>query len=189
MGHQNLSKYAVMVPLVELDGELNVLFEERSHHLKRQPGEICFPGGKIDAGDEHALAAAIRETCEELGLDRGHIEPIGPLDYIINPFHIVYPYVARISGYDQIRANPDEVASLFCVPLEYLREYTPELHWVDFHAAPRDNFPFDHIPNGRNYKWKTGTVPEYFYYYENRIIWGLTARILHHFLDLTKPQQ
>ncbi|MBP1155363.1 MULTISPECIES: CoA pyrophosphatase [unclassified Paenibacillus] len=186
MGHQHFFKYAVMVPLVEINGELNVLFEERAHHLNRQPGEICFPGGKIDEDDADEMAAAVRETCEELGLDQQAIELLGPLDYMITSFHIVYPFAARISDYDQIRPNPDEVASVFGVPLEYLRSSTPELHYVDLSVSPRDDFPYDRIPNGRNYKWGRGTVPEFFYYYEGRVIWGLTARILNHFLEVTK---
>ncbi|GAB7053319.1 CoA pyrophosphatase [Paenibacillus sp. YK5] len=186
MGHKNFLKYAVMVPLVEINGELNILFEERAHHLKRQPGEICFPGGKIDAGDKDERAAAVRETCEELGLAQHEVEVIGPLDYLITSFHIVYPFAARISNYDQIRPNPDEVASVFCVPMEYLRSHAPELHYVDLSVAPREDFPYDRIPNGRNYKWGKGTVPEFFYYYKDRVIWGLTARILNHFLEVTE---
>ncbi len=186
MGHQNLFQYAVMVPLVEVHGELNILFEERAHHLKRQPGEVCFPGGKIDVGDENEKAAAVRETCEELGLDQSYVEVIGPLDYRVTPFQIIHPFAGRISDYNKIRPNPDEVASVFCVPLEYLRSCIPELHFVEFQTAPSDNFPFERIPNGRDYKWRTGQIPEYFYHYEDRVIWGLTARILHHFLEITK---
>lgn len=188
MGHQNFFKYAVMVPLVEVNGELNVLFEERAHHLKRQPGEICFPGGKIDAVDKDEVSAAVRETCEELGLEREAVEVIGALDYLITSFHIVYPFAAKISDYNQIGPNPDEVASVFYVPLEYLQSHTPELHHVDLSVIPREDFPYDRIPNGRNYKWGRGTVPEFFYYYKDRVIWGLTARILNHFLEVTKSK-
>lgn len=188
MGHQDLFKSAVLVPLVERDGQLCVLFEERAHHLKRQPGEICFPGGRIDPEDPDELTAAIRETCEELGLERGLVEPVGPLDYIVTSFQIVHPFVGRIDGFANIRPNPDEVASVFCVPLAFLRSTSPELHYVDLKMIPPEDFPFHLIPNGRNYKWRTGKVPEYFYFYEDRTIWGLTARILHHFLDVTKQE-
>ncbi|MFC4766793.1 NUDIX hydrolase [Effusibacillus consociatus] len=186
MGQENLFKSSVLVPLVEHNGELCILFEERAHHLKRQPGEICFPGGRIDPTDEDELAAAIRETREELGLGNSSIEPLGSLDYIVTPFQIVHPFVGRIADFAKIRPNPDEVASVFCVPLAYLRKATPGLHYVDLKVIPPEDFPFDQIPNGRNYKWRTGKIPEYFYYYEDRIIWGLTARILHHFLEMTK---
>lgn len=185
-GFQNLNQFAVMVPLVEVDGEWNVLFEERAHHLKRQPGEICFPGGKIDLGAEDEKTAAIRETCEELGLESQYVEVIGPLNVLVSPFQIVYPFAGRIIGYDKIRPNPDEVASVFCVPLAYLLSYTPELHFVELRVTPPEHFPFERIPNGRDYKWRTGKIPEYFYEYEGRTIWGLTARILHHFLELAK---
>lgn len=186
MGHHKLNQFAVLVPLVEINGELNVLFEERAHHLNRQPGEICFPGGKIDLGAEDEKCAAVRETREELGLAAEHVELLGPLNVLVTPFHIIHPFVGRISRMDNIRPNPDEVASVFCVPLEYLLSQTPELHFVDITVTPPENFPFDKIANGRDYKWRKGSIPEYFYYYEDRVIWGLTARILHHFLELAK---
>ncbi|WP_018133476.1 NUDIX hydrolase [Effusibacillus pohliae] len=189
MGQQQLFRSAVLLPLVEQNGELCVLFEERAHHLNRQPGEICFPGGRIDPTDEHELAAAIRETCEELGLEREAVEPLGPLDYIVNSFQIIYPFVGWITDFAKIRPNLDEVASVFCVPLSYLRNTTPDLHYVDLRVTPPDDFPFDRIPHGRNYKWRSGKIPEYFYFYGDRVIWGLTARILHHFLLVTQEER
>lgn len=188
MGSQSLFKSAVLVPLAEQHGELGILFEERAHHMKRQPGEICFPGGRIDPSDRNELDAAIRETCEELGLAKNQIEPVGALDYIVTPFQIVHPFVGRITDVDQIRPNADEVASWFCVPLSFLQKAEPELHFVDLQMTPPADFPFDLIPNGRNYKWRAGKIPEYFYFYEDRIIWGLTARILHHFLEVAGPR-
>jgi coenzyme A diphosphatase NUDT7 len=186
IGHRNLSKSAVLVPLVEIDGETHILFQERSKNLRRQPGEICFPGGRLEEGDEHELAAAVRETCEELGIGPEEVEPLGPLDYLVNPFQIVHPFVGRIRNIEKICPNPDEVESVFYVPLQVLRTAVPDLHNVDFMVVPPDDFPFHQIPNGRNYNWKAGKIPEYFYTYEDRVIWGLTARILQHFLEMTK---
>ncbi|NEU34154.1 CoA pyrophosphatase, partial [bacterium LRH843] len=59
-------QFAVLVPLVQKQDELHVLFEVRAHHLRRQPGEICFPGGKIEPNDSTPQDAAVRETTEEL---------------------------------------------------------------------------------------------------------------------------
>lgn len=184
MGYETLFQSAVLVPLIEQDGSLSVLFEQRALHLRRQPGEIGFPGGRIDPQDIDPQAAAIREACEELGIDADQIEIVGPLDYVVTAFQIVYPFVGRIKRPEHIRPNPEEVAEVFLVPLEKLRTARPELHFVDVRMEPPDDFPFERIPNGRDYKWRSGQIPEYFYEYEGRVIWGLTARILHHFLTL-----
>lgn len=184
MGHQTLFQSAVLLPLIEQDGELYVLFEKRALHLRRQPGEIGFPGGRIDPQDHDPQAAAVRETCEELGIEADQIEVIGPLDYVVTAFQIVFPFVGRIKQPELIRPNPDEVADVFKVPLKHLQTTRPELYLVDLHMEPPDHFPFDLIPDGRQYKWRGGQIPEYFYEYEGRVIWGLTARILHHFLKL-----
>ncbi|GAX90358.1 NUDIX hydrolase [Effusibacillus lacus] len=188
MGSENMHRFSVLLPLVERDGEVSVLFEERAHHLNRQPGEICFPGGRIDPEDSNELAAAIRETCEELGLEPDQIQPLGSLDYMVTPFLIVHPFVGWIADYRKIRPNPDEVSSVFCVPLEVLRNSKPEVHTVDLKVMPPDDFPFQLIQGGRNYKWRSGKIPQFFYFHGDRIIWGMTARILHHFLEVIKNE-
>ncbi|BCJ86346.1 NUDIX hydrolase [Effusibacillus dendaii] len=186
MGHENLFKSAVLLPLVERNGEWCVLFEERAHHLNRQPGEICFPGGRMDPDDVNPQMTAVRETCEELGLRPTDLEILGELDQVINQFQMVQPFVGRIFDWERIQPDSNEVASVFFVPFDFLKHTEPDLHYVDLQMTPREDFPFEKIPNGRNYKWRKGQVPEYFYEYEGRIIWGLTARILHHFINLVR---
>lgn len=186
MGHQALFQSAVLVPLIEQNGQLYVLLEQRALHMRRQPGEIGFPGGRIDPHDRDPQAAAVRETCEELGIDADQIEIVGPLDYVVTAFQIVFPFVGRIKQPELIRPNPDEVANVFCVSLKHFQEASPELYLVNLRMEPPDHFPFDLIPDGRHYKWRGGQIPEYFYEYEGRVIWGLTARILHHFLTLIR---
>ncbi len=177
---------AVLLPLVECEDELGVLFEVRAHHLKRQPGEICFPGGKVDENDANEEAAAVRETCEELGLSPGQVQVYGPLDVLIGAFPLmITPFVGTIP-YEAIVPNPDEVAKVFAVPLSVLYQMQPKRFDVPVKAHPDEDFPFHLIPGGRNYKWRTYTLPEYFYCYEDKVIWGLTARILRHFLELSR---
>ena len=65
MGLEQLPKYSILLPLVEVENETHILFEVRSLKLRRQPGQICFPGGKIDENDRDQQHCAIRETCEE----------------------------------------------------------------------------------------------------------------------------
>ncbi|GAB7386868.1 CoA pyrophosphatase [Bacillaceae bacterium] len=185
LGSEEYFKSAVLLPLVERDGQLHVLFEVRAKSLRRQPGEICFPGGKVDACDGSELDAAVRETCEELGVPRGAITPIAPLDFLVTPFNsIIYPFVGTIDAPGRIRPNPDEVAEVFYVPLAYFSTVKPERHDIKLVVQPPEDFPFHLIAKGKYYNWRTGHVPEYFYTYQGRVIWGLTARILHHFLAL-----
>jgi len=179
---------SVLLPLVEYNNEPGLLFEVRAHHLKRQPGEICFPGGRVDAADPDDAAAAVRETCEELGLDRSQVQLLGPLDVLVGAFPLmIAPFVGRIP-LEAVSPNPDEVAEVFVVPLRQLYAMKPQRFDVPFQARPTDDFPFHLIPGGRQYKWRTYVLPEYFYFYEGKVIWGLTARILRHFLELTRPE-
>lgn len=186
LGYKDLKKYAVLVPLIEQSGEISVGFEVRAKQMRRQPGEICFPGGKVDEADRSDKDAAIRETSEELGLPKEDIEVIGDLDILINMFGFTLsPFVGKLLHPERIAANKDEVEEIFFVPLCELRVMKPDLHYIDIQARPPEEFPFERIPNGKNYRWRTGKVPEYFYEYEGKVIWGMTARILHHFLEVT----
>jgi peroxisomal coenzyme A diphosphatase NUDT7 len=187
LGQEQFSRFAVLLPLIEKDDEFHVLFEVRAFHLNRQPGEICFPGGKIDENDKNAQEAAIRETVEELGIEKANITNIFPLNYIVSPFDtIIYPFVATISHPHKIKPNKEEVAEIFTVPLSFFQQTEPEVYHVHFKVEPEANFPFDKIPNGENYNWRARKMDEHFYYYENKVIWGLTARIIYHFIELIK---
>ncbi|MBS4216081.1 MULTISPECIES: NUDIX hydrolase [Neobacillus] len=189
LGSKKFSKYAVMVPLVLKGDEVHVLFEVRSLQLKRQPGEICFPGGKIDSHDEDAEAAAIRETNEELRIDREEISKVYPLDYMVSPFGmIIYPYAGFIKNLEKVNPNPSEVGEVFTVPLSFFFEKEPEIYHIEFKMEPEKNFPFDLIVGGENYNWRARGMEEYFYLYEDKVIWGLTARILAHFIELIRGE-
>ncbi|SDQ95120.1 NUDIX hydrolase [Virgibacillus salinus] len=182
LGSEGFSKFAVLIPLVEKDDGINVLFEVRSHSLKRQPGEICFPGGRLDDQDQTEQDAAIRETTEELGINRTDISEVHPLDYLVSPFGmIVYPYAGFLGRTDHIEPNPSEVEEVFMVPLKFFMETEPEIHRVNMGIEPEENFPYELIVGGRNYNWRSGKIDEYFYTYENKVIWGLTAKIISHF--------
>jgi peroxisomal coenzyme A diphosphatase NUDT7 len=185
LGSEKFSKYAVMVPLIVKEDGIHVLLEVRSLELRRQPGEICFPGGRIDVQDDDEKAAAIRETVEELGINYEHITEVHPLDYMISPFGmIIYPFVGCIDTPTSIVPNPSEVGEIFTVPLSFFIKNNPEIYHIEFRAEPEENFPFDLIVGGENYNWRTSGIEEYFYRYEGKVIWGLTAKILAHFIEL-----
>ncbi|MET3507499.1 NUDIX hydrolase [Halalkalibacter oceani] len=179
---------AVILPLVYENGELSILFEVRAHHLNSQPGEICFPGGRIDSDDPTPQLAAIREVTEELGLKREYIKPLAPLDILVTPFRgIIYPFAAVLENIESITPNQAEVDHIFTVPLSFLYTYEPKRYEMKLHFEPDEHFPLDQISNSRTYAARTNTLTEFFYYYKQYVIWGLTARILTHFLDLTRP--
>jgi coenzyme A diphosphatase NUDT7 len=187
LGSESYSNYAVLLPIIEKNNELHVLFEVRSLLLRRQPGEICFPGGRVDASDKDEKYTAIRETFEELGIPKEDIHDVFPLDYMVSPFGtIIYPFVGFIQNPEQITPNPDEVAEIFSVPLTYLQETNPEIYQINFKLEPEEEFPYHHIKGGEKYKWQARQMEEHFYYYGDKVIWGLTARILSHFLELVQ---
>ncbi len=185
LGSKKFSKYAVMVPLIQKDDGIHVLFEIRSLNLRRQPGEICFPGGRIDSQDLDEKAAAIRETNEELGITEKDISEVFPLDFMLSPFGMmVFPFVGVIRNPDMIQPNPAEVGGIFTVPIDFFIKNPPEIYHIEFKVEPEENFPFDLIVGGENYNWRTRGIEEYFYLYEEKAIWGLTALILSHFIEL-----
>ena len=185
MGSHEFSKYAVLLPLVQKEDGLHVLFEVRAYHLRRQPGEICFPGGKVDITDRNEQETAIRETSEELGIEKSRVVDVFPLDYLVTPFGmIIYPFAGVIHDAEDIMPNEDEVAETFTVPLDYFKTIKPEIFSIHYSVKPEEDFPFDLIIGGENYNWQKRQVDEYFYRYEGKVIWGLTARILTHFLGL-----
>ncbi|MDL4843138.1 NUDIX hydrolase [Aquibacillus rhizosphaerae] len=185
LGSQSFSKFAVFIPLIKQDNQINILFEVRSEKLRRQPGEICFPGGRIDENDKTAKDAAIRETSEELGVIKKNIVDVTPIDYVVSPMGmIVYPFAGRIDNPETIEPNTEEVGEIFTVPLTYFLETKPEKHRLTLGIQPDDDFPFDLIDGGENYNWRTLEVDEYFYNYEGKVIWGLTAKIISHFAEI-----
>ncbi|NMC27572.1 MAG: CoA pyrophosphatase [Syntrophomonadaceae bacterium] len=187
--HERLIKNAILLPLVEYEGETCVLFEKRASHMKRQPGEICFPGGGVEAEEKGQAISAIRETCEELGLQSEDIELIAPLDIMVSPFDmIIYPYLGYIKDYARIAINPDEVDSVFCVPLEFLLSHQPIKTKMELSVDAHQDYPFELIPQGRDYPFRRGAYPVFFYLWKDKVIWGLTALILHHFLELLQQQ-
>lgn len=187
---QNEADYfpsAVMLPLVEVNGELELLFEVRSAGLARQPGEICFPGGRIEAG-ETPDQAAVRETAEELGVPQGSLQLVGPLDYLISPIGVMlYPFAGRISTLANIRPNPAEVDEIFTVPLSWLLAAEPETAFMEVATRPLPGFPLQDLPSGYSRKWRArAKYPVLFYRYEQRVIWGITARVLCDFLRIVR---
>ena len=185
MGEKHFRTYGILVPLIVKNDEIHILFEVRSEELRSQPGEICFPGGRYEKNDQTVKVTAIRETAEELGIKQDQITQVYQLDYLIQSMErrMIFPFVGFIDA-DKIHPNPAEVSEVFTVPLEYFRHTEPDIYPLQFQIADNKEFPFHLIPGGKNYPFRMRAIQEYFYIYEGYCIWGLTAKILNHFLSI-----
>lgn len=171
--------YSVLVPLVERGGELNILYEVRAETLRTQPGQVSFPGGRIEEG-ETAEQCAVREACEELCLKPEDIEIISPMNYLHTYSNFtMYPYLGTID-YDaciSVSASPEEVKEIFFVPLKYLMETEPLIYNSDIYPKVPSNFPYEIINEKNGYNWRKGTTSIPIYQFEGYAIWGMTALI------------
>ena len=169
-----VSEYAVLLPLVEQDGELCLLYETRAETLVgHQPGEVCFPGGR-------------REKGEKLGIPREAIEILAPLDVVQDiSDRVIYPFLALVKpdGMQKCCACECEVKNTFCVPLDFLLNYEEEVYRYPVRFEADDKFPFAKVGFPDGYKWRSGWMDIPIYEYEGHIIWGLTGRITRWFLD------
>lgn len=183
-----LYESSVIVPIIKVNEEYHILFQVRSFSLNRQPGEICFPGGKLEK-DENPFSCAIRETSEELNIPEDKIEIIGELDRLVTPFNmVIYSFCGILTDVelDSIEFNKSEVSSIFSVPIKELLNQNPKVSNMIINTEPIENFPFHLVQNGKAYDWKPGKYPVYFYEYKDYIIWGITAKILKSFLDILR---
>lgn len=186
LSHDKMAKSAVLLPLLTQENQPYILFEKRSLLLKRQPGEICFPGGGIEFEDDNPMEAAVRETIEELGIEKEDLDIVCPLDIVVSPFSaIIYPYLAVINNPGKIAFN-NEVEEIILIPLDYLINARPLVNNLNISLQAPEDYPFHLIPNGMNYPFRTASYPQLFYQYNETVVWGLTALILCHFLELIK---
>lgn len=136
---------AVLVPLIDRADGLSVLLTRRTDHLHDHPGQIAFPGGRCEQGDPSPVHTALRETEEEIGLARIHVDVLGTLPrYLTGTGFAVTPVVALVSAPFELRLDAFEVAEAFEVPLDFLldplnhRRHRLEVRgkWREFWAMP-----------------------------------------------------
>jgi len=155
-----VTEAAVLVPLVDRSGRVQVLFTQRTAHLDDHAGQISFPGGRVEAGDASREQTALRETEEEIGLASGLVAVLGRLpDYEIPSGFRITPVVGWIEPPFALKPDPFEVAAVFEAPLDYFLETT---HYQ------RREFRF----RGRHRHYMA--IP-----FEGRYIWGATAGMLY----------
>lgn len=178
------NRFSVMIPLINIKGEIHLLFEKRALTLRNQPGEISFPGGRIEK-NESPRDAAIRETCEELLIGDGDLEIYSEGDFLVNPYAaIIYTFIGEIKkDFFEISPSKDEVERIFTVPLKFFMENNPKSYSLNLKVNRSEDFPYHLIPNGENYKFKRGREEVLFYDYKGEIIWGFTAKMARRFVE------
>ena len=150
---------AVLVPIVDHDEGLSVLLTQRAPHLKNHGGQISFPGGRIEPGDAGPLDAALRETEEEIGLDREHVRFVGYLEpHLVLSGYWVTPVVGFVRPGFALRLDASEVAMTFEVPLAHILD--------------------SHNHRARERRLGEITVQVYDIPYRGHNIWGATAGML-----------
>lgn len=155
---------AVLIPLIPADGDWELLLTRRNSDLPHHRGQIAFPGGSVDEGEDCQMTA-LREAEEEIGLAPADVEILGcqddiwtPSGFIISPVHGVIPHAAVL------RPNPAEVTRIFRVPLSFFADRrNVEIQLFDVEGKERE---------------------VYFYHFDGETIWGATALIIRNFLRI-----
>lgn len=155
----NLTASAVMIIIHEIEQQLHLLLTTRARHLSSHAGQISFPGGRFEQADQHLLETAIRETEEEIGLDRNYLQVVGQLDdhATLTGFRI-FPYIAFTDTLPELTIDSGEVDEVFSVPLDYLIDKDNQI----LESASYQDNVFDY----------------YKILWEDKVIWGATARMI-----------
>lgn len=160
---QNLTPAAVLVPLTERDGSLDVILTKRATTLRAHPGEVSFPGGRMDATDHDLAFTALREAHEEIALRPADVTIYGALMRMptITGFEVTM-YVGEFSQPYHLDPNPDEIDTLLRAPLDFFGPSNRTMREVD---------------------WEGRRFPMYSFDLDGHNVWGATAYMLVELLD------
>lgn len=191
---------AVIIPLVWKDNEYHFLFEKRAANI-RQGGEICFPGGEFDPKlDKNYTDTAIRETIEELRIDKDKIKVLGILDTLLGPMGVTVDSclaILNIKDIGELHIDTTEVEKIFLVPVSYFQQNPPEIfhvqlvvhpHYTDekgniVHLLPSKELE---LPEKYNQPWRAGKRRIFVYRLSEGVLWGLTAALVREVVNRLK---
>lgn len=156
---ESLRKASVLIGFVERDSGIHIIFTKRAKHLKHHPGQISFPGGKYEESDQQLVNTALRETFEEIGINKEKISIFGQMPELptISKFTVT-PFLAFINPDYVAQIDSNEVEEVFEVPIEIVLNKN-QLHSHEFC-----------INNSRHRIFGLS--------YQNHFIWGMTAQII-----------
>lgn len=155
----SLRQAAVLVGIVERNGGCHFILTKRAKHLRNHPGQVSFPGGKVEDGDANLCSTALRETKEEIGINTWEIDVIGQLPPLVTTSgFLVTPIVAMVDPHYELSIDHNEVADVFEVPVSYLLS---SKHVTSLRVSRGNR---DH---------RVYAIP-----YQKHLIWGATAQII-----------
>jgi len=161
---------AVLVPVIDRAGGEHLLLTARAHHLKHHPGQVSFPGGRLEHPGEGVVDAALREASEEIGLDAGDVRVVGRLPPLATGTGFrISPVVGFVAGAFTARPDPAEVATVFEVPLDFLLE-------------PGNIREHVHERLGTRFR-------SFEFHFGGHRIWGATAAIIMSLLELINDEE
>jgi 8-oxo-dGTP pyrophosphatase MutT (NUDIX family) len=158
---------AVLLPLFKNATDYHLVFTKRTDTLTHHKGQVSFPGGSFEPADGDLLTTALRESYEEVGIEPEHVSILGRLDDLatFSTSFTISPFVGLIPHPYPFRPNPIEVAIVFDTSLSSLADPTVQRRYV----RARDD---------------GATIEDYEFHVDGHVIWGATARIIHHFLEV-----
>ena len=186
---------AVLIPIVKIDKVYYLLFQKRAAHI-RQGGDICFPGGRYEEEDKTFKHTALRETYEELGIEKKSIKVLGQLDTYVAPIGaVVESFVARVKkkAIKNMIIDKNEVEKTILIPIDFFKNKAPCEYTLKYEVSPFSiddegnkevHFPVEELglPETYHKPWGHKRHKVWVYKYEDEVIWGITAVIINDLL-------
>lgn len=188
-------KAAVLIPILNRDQNYSILFTKRNASLSQHAGQVAFPGGRFEVGDQDLSQTALREFQEEVGISAERVSLLGQLTLqLTSSYYEVVPYYGLVESPYAFQPNPLEVAELIEIPLKTLLA-TPMRPLADFIAQQ----PHTQLANLTQYEVKLDSAltvkltqsqlaEQYYFLYQETLVWGVTAAITQEFIKTKLPE-